>query len=52
MPERADEPLSDCPQCGYPTDRLMHVLGCEHEPVDRDRLRENIRLALAWTDNE
>jgi hypothetical protein len=25
-----------CPRCGYPRDRLMHVLGCEAPPPDTD----------------
>ena len=28
MPEPRIEPLFNCPRCGYPTNRLMHVLGC------------------------
>ena len=32
--------------------RELHRLLGEYLRVDRDRLRENIRLALAWTDDE
>jgi hypothetical protein len=34
MPER---PIEPCPVCGWPTNRLMHVLGCDGRPPDTDR---------------